>query len=235
MNAHAETSPPRESRHVSGSAVSPAAWLVLALIVVAAALIRLRLLNVPFERDEGEYAYAGQLILSGVPPYTLLYNMKLPGTYLMYALSMFFFGQTIAGVRIGLVLATSATCIGVFQLGRRFVPARDALAGAAAYAVLALSTELLGPFGHATHFVALFAVWGLVVLSAALERESAAKYITAGVLLGLAVMMKQPGAVFLGAAVVWIAAGSSARKARGFGAVLIGAAVPFGLLGLWLL
>src|SRR5512143_909165 len=107
MNAHAETSPPRESRQGSGSPVSPAAWLVLALIVVAAALIRLRLLNVPFGGDGGEYASAGQLILSGVPPYTLLYNMKLPGTYLAYALAMLLFGQTIAGARLGLLIATS--------------------------------------------------------------------------------------------------------------------------------
>ena len=40
---------------------------VLALVAVA----RLRLLNFPLERDEGEYAYAGQLMLQGIPPYEL--------------------------------------------------------------------------------------------------------------------------------------------------------------------
>ena len=34
--------------------------------------IRIRLLGIPLERDEGEYAYAGQLILQGVPPYKLV-------------------------------------------------------------------------------------------------------------------------------------------------------------------
>jgi hypothetical protein len=49
---------------------SATAWILLCFVVLAAGLIRVRLLNVPFERDEGEDAYAGQLILSGVPPYT---------------------------------------------------------------------------------------------------------------------------------------------------------------------
>ena len=51
-------------------------FVVLALVAVG----RLQLLNFPLERDEGEYAYAGQLILQGIPPYELAYNMKFPGT-----------------------------------------------------------------------------------------------------------------------------------------------------------
>jgi hypothetical protein len=37
------------------------------------------------ERDEGEYAYAGQLMLQGIPPYQLAYTMKLPGPFAAYA------------------------------------------------------------------------------------------------------------------------------------------------------
>ena len=59
--------------------------------------IRVRLLEMPLERDEGEYAYAGQLLLQGIPPYELAYNMKLPGTYFAYAAGMAVFGQTIGG------------------------------------------------------------------------------------------------------------------------------------------
>ena len=52
--------------------------MVAALVIVAA--VRLRLLNLPLERDEGEYACAGQLMLQGIPPYEFAYNMKFPGT-----------------------------------------------------------------------------------------------------------------------------------------------------------
>lgn len=43
-------------------------WCVLLTIIVLTGLLRYRLLDVPLERDEGEYAYAAQLILEGTPP-----------------------------------------------------------------------------------------------------------------------------------------------------------------------
>ena len=70
--------------------------LVVLLVLLFVGFIRFRLLDMPLERDEGEYAYAGQLILQGIPPYELAYNMKLPGTYYAYALGMAVFGQTVA-------------------------------------------------------------------------------------------------------------------------------------------
>ena len=59
--------------------------------------IRFHLRNIPLERDEGEYAYAGQLMLQGIPPYKLAYNMKLPGTYAAYALILAVFGRDSVG------------------------------------------------------------------------------------------------------------------------------------------
>ena len=57
------------------------AWIFLAVIVLVLVIaIRVRLLAIPLERDEGEYAYAGQLLLRGIPPYKLAYNVKFPGT-----------------------------------------------------------------------------------------------------------------------------------------------------------
>jgi hypothetical protein len=73
-------------------------WCILAVIVFGLVIaIRIRLLGIPLERDEGEYAYVGQLMLQGIPPYKLAYNMKFPGTYAAYAVIMSIFGQTILG------------------------------------------------------------------------------------------------------------------------------------------
>jgi len=55
---------------------------MLALVLVFTAAVRFRMLDAPLERDEGEYAYAGQLMLEGVPPYLAAYNMKFPGSTL---------------------------------------------------------------------------------------------------------------------------------------------------------
>src|SRR5688572_22922280 len=80
------------------------AWLYLGLILLLTFAVRVRLREMPLERDEGEYAYAGQLMLQGVPPYKLSYNMKLPGTYAAYALITAVFGQSASAIRLGLAL-----------------------------------------------------------------------------------------------------------------------------------
>src|SRR4029453_6663724 len=98
------------------------AWWALATIVFTLVVaIRIRLLGIPLERDEGEYAYAGQLILQGIPPYKLAYNMKFPGTYAAYALIISIFGQTISGIHLGFLLLNAATIALVFLIGRRLV------------------------------------------------------------------------------------------------------------------
>ncbi len=66
--------------------------LVVVVVVIGAAL-RINLLDVPLERDEGEYAYLGQRLLQGEAPWVHAWNMKLPGASLAYALMMALFGH----------------------------------------------------------------------------------------------------------------------------------------------
>jgi hypothetical protein len=175
------------------------------LAILGTAVIRIRLLEVPFERDEGEYAYMGKLLLDGIPPYLKAYNLKLPGTLSVYALSMSIFGESIAGVRIGLVLINGATTMLMFLLGQRLLGLLPGLATAVAFACLSLSTGMLAIFAHATHFVLLPAVAGLLVFFKALEARRSVLFFASGLLFGLAVLMKQPGAVFPAFAVFWLA------------------------------
>ena len=85
-------------------------YILLALVLVTVAYVRIRLLHVPLERDEGEYAYMGQLLLGGTPPYANAYSMKLPGVSAVYALFMTLFGQTPFGIHLGLLVVNGA-CI----------------------------------------------------------------------------------------------------------------------------
>ena len=86
----------------------------LLLVVLLTMVIRYGLISVPLERDEGEYAYGGQLILQGILPYQQLYNMKLPGIYAAYAGVMTVFGQTHMGIHLGLMFINAATIVLVF-------------------------------------------------------------------------------------------------------------------------
>jgi hypothetical protein len=91
--------------------------LLVALAAIAlAAFVRLRLADVPLERDEGEYAYAGRLILKGIPPYLKAYNMKFPGTYYAYAMIMALLGETARAIHLGLSVVNAGTALVVFAI-----------------------------------------------------------------------------------------------------------------------
>jgi hypothetical protein len=174
------------------------AWLVLTVIVFAVVIgIRVRLLGIPLERDEGEYAYAGQLILQGIPPYKLAYNMKFPGTYGAYAGIMSIFGQTISGIHLGLLLVNAAMIALIFLLGRRLINSNTGLAAALSYAVLSVSPSVLGLAAHATHFVTLFVFGGALLLLNHSGREKLGTLLVSGLLFGVGLLMKQPAVFFV--------------------------------------
>jgi Dolichyl-phosphate-mannose-protein mannosyltransferase len=175
------------------------AWVyyaALVLVLAATALIRLHLRNFPLERDEGEYAYAGQLIVQGIAPYKIADNMKLPGTYAAYAALMAIFGQTPAGIHEGLLLVNALTIWMIFLAGARLFGRLAGLAAAASYALLALSPSVLGFAAHASHFVVFFAMAGLLVFMRALRTKSSGMLFACGLLFGMAFLMKQPGITF---------------------------------------
>ncbi len=174
--------------------------------------IRIRLLGIPLERDEGEYAYAGQLILQGIPPYKLAYNMKFPGTYAAYALIMSFFGQTIHAIHLGLLLVNVATIALIFLLGRRLIYSTAGIAAAACYAVLSVSPSVLGLAAHATNFAMLPVLGGILLLlnnqrataSQPSQLNQAVQLFVSGLLFGIGVLMKQPAVLFVPFGVIYI-------------------------------
>lgn len=181
------------------------AWAILILIIVCAGVIRSRLLSIPLERDEGEFAYMGQLILKGIPPYLISYNMKLPGAYLAYAVIMAGLGQTVQGIHLGLLLVNSATIVLVFLLTKGLYDSYAALTASAAFAILSISQTVLGAAAHATHFVLLFSLGGIFLLIRALKAEKLICFFFSGLLLGFAFLVKQPGIFFIVFALLYLA------------------------------
>src|SRR5437867_8014071 len=174
------------------------AWWVLAATVLGLTVaIRIRLLGIPLERDEGEYAYTGQLMLQGIPPYKLAYNMKFPGSYAAYAVMMSIFGQTITGIHLGLLFLNAATVALVFFLGRRLVNSTAGIAAAATYAVLSVSASVLGFAAHATHFVVLSVLGGALLLLRPPNRQSLPILFASGASFGIGLLMKQPAVFFV--------------------------------------
>ena len=223
------------------------AWWALATIVFSLVIaIRIRLLEIPLERDEGEYAYAGQLILQGIPPYKLAYNMKFPGTYAAYALIMSIFGQSIQAIHIGLLLINVATIALIFLVGRRLINTMAGVTAAASYAVLSVSPSVLGLAAHATNFVILPVLGGILLLLkeqrvTALEPSQPNQLVrlfASGLLFGIGALMKQPGLLFIPFGVIYIVWNDLNRRLslnRMLLRILIfvtGAAVPLGVTSL---
>ena len=176
------------------------AWWTLAVIVFGVVLaIRIRLLGIPLERDEGEYAYAGQLMLQGIPPYKLAYNMKFPGTYAAYAVIMSIFGQTIFGIHLGLLLVNAITVALIFLLGRRLMDSTAGIAAATSYAVLSMNPSVLGLAAHATNFAMVFVLGGTLLMLRLSEskRHSFERLSASGLLFGIGALMKQPALLFI--------------------------------------
>jgi hypothetical protein len=214
------------------------AALIFALAFFAS--IRFHFRDLPLERDEGEYAYMGQLMLEGVPPYQLAFTMKLPGTCAAYAAIMAVFGQTAGGIRLGMIVVTTLCALFVFLLGKRLYGLLAGTIAGITYIFLAIRPGVLGEDGHATHFVVLTAIAGILVLQRAMARERASLFFTSGLLFGLSFLMKQPG-IFFGffAACYWLSTewkrGLAWKKVVLRGTALVGGtALPYLLLCLWL-
>src|SRR5271165_5788447 len=178
----------RDVRRNSSLDSSSSPYLYFGLLIgvlLLFAVVRFRLRDMPLERDEGEYAYAGQLLLHGLPPYAHLYSVKLPGTYAAYAVILRIFGQSAAGIHIGLLFANAVTVLLLFLISRQLFGRFTALVAASSYALLSAGASVNGLAGHATHFVVLFAVAGIWMLLHALETDRPLFLFYAGLLFGL--------------------------------------------------
>jgi hypothetical protein len=169
--------------------------------------------------------------------------MKLPGTHAAYAVLMAVFGQTCAGVHLGFLIVNCATIIFVFALARRLIGELAGPVAAATYALMSLSAGALATAAHATHFVVLFALAGLLLVKRAVTIGRLAAYGWSGALLGSSVLMKHNGLLFVAFAVIWLAAlaftsrlGPKRSLAKVGFAFFSGLAAPFLvlLLLLWL-
>lgn len=223
-----------DGRFLKRSVSKGRTWIAVAVILVFVAMIRIRLLQIPLERDEGEFAYMGQLMLQGIPPYLLAYNMKLPGIYAAYALEMAIFGQTIAGIHLGLLVVNGIAIVLLFFLTRRLFDDIAAVVAAASYALLSLSPSVLGTSAHATQFIVPLALGGTILLLRSLDSGNYGVLFVSGLLYGMAFLMKQHAIFFMFFAVIyfiwsiiWKRPFDLKRLTGGAVILMIASAIPF--------
>ena len=168
--------------------------LMAGIFLGVVVLVRLRLVGVPLERDEGEYAYIAQQLLQGVLPYTEAHSMKFPGIFFVYAGVLAIFGQNPVAIHLSLLLVNLATAVLLFLLGRNLLSGSAGIVAGVSFSVLTLSPTLQGIWANAEHFVLLPAVGGILLLR--MTRDQPARFLSSGLLLGCALLIKQHATFF---------------------------------------
>jgi len=179
-------------------------WLsaIFFLVILLVVFVRLRIINMPLERDEGEYAYMAGLLLKGVPLYQYAYTMKFPGVYICHAVTMFLFGSNISGIHLGLLVVNVGSILIFYKLLRNLFNPVIAAAAGAVFAVLSLSKSVLGFASHATHYVMFMALAGFLILFYAVKKGKRYLYFLSGLAMGAAFLVKQSGGIFTAYAIL---------------------------------
>lgn len=214
-------------------------WIFISLVVFSF-FVRLHRISVPLIQDEGEYAYMGQLMREGIPPYKESYNMKLPGVYLLYAFSMSVFGETSSGVHLGLLFFNMITCLIIYFIGKKISGHLSGIASASLYALLSLHPSVNGLSANAEHFVMTFALLGFLSLLYIKDKKKVLHVFVSGFAMGLAFIMKQHALAFVLCGFLYILYLNYIDKSKYFiylkdsTIYMLGAVLPYMFVCIWM-
>ena len=211
----------------------------IGLVIV---FVRYRYLEIPFERDEGEYAYGAQMLLSGEQLYGNVYSLKWPGIFLVYAFIISIFGATIWGVHFGLLVVHLLTTFVVYRLCRTYYPHLSSSLAALSFMIFMVQKEIQGIMANSEHFVIFFLSISLLLFFRYRSKKHNGYLVWAGIFSGLAFLTKQHAIGYLlGIAFVLIflklhhSKNTFSQKAIRLSLYGGGVAAPFVLVLIWIL
>lgn len=165
--------------------------VVLFIMIAIVSYIRYRYLTIALERDEGEYAYMGNLLLHGVAPFKNGYSMKLPGTSFMYALFILIFGHSNTGIHTGFMFMNAATMYFLFAAFKKLFTPFIGMATATIYGFMAIGLPFIGFAAHATHCICFYTSIALLLLAGYMKSGKPLTLFFIGLMMGMAFLMKQ--------------------------------------------
>jgi 4-amino-4-deoxy-L-arabinose transferase-like glycosyltransferase len=174
-------------------------WPLLAALALGI-LFRLPSLNLPMDRDEGEYASLAMASLNhGGTPYKDYLEQKPPLAILIYALPQALGFLSVTALRITALLWQLASITALYLLTLKLSSkASAAMVAAILYAALSAGVRVQGPGANAELWVTLPIT--LAMLVAPIFEEGAGSWLAFGALVGLASLAKQsalPAALLL--------------------------------------
>jgi len=176
---------------------------VFFMLLVLTILIRFPDITMPLERDEGEYGYAAQEILRGAMPYKDTFCQKPPLIFFWYILGFKFFGQTIIGIHLTMILASALSAFGLYILCSYLIEMEGKaglggtigkVSGCFAATSFSLSAAGSGYFGSAANteiFMLVPVIFGLLFILKAIKGERPCYWFLSGISFGMAFITKQ--------------------------------------------
>ncbi len=173
-------------------------FLIIASYFLVSFLLRYNLLDFPFERDEGEFSYLGNLILEGIAPYRFEGNFKLPGASYFYAIAIALLGSSNTSIHTSLIFLNVGSAIATYILFLKFKKNERLSYLAGLITLILLSGQpVLGFALHATQIQTPFIVFSFIFLINFLEKFSIKSLILSGLCLSIAIMIKQTAILLL--------------------------------------
>lgn len=210
------------------SPLSGAAQTLLLVAVLGFSLaLRSLVVDVPFERDEGQYAYIAWRWLDGAMPYVDSFDQKPPGVYAIYAAAIALFGRGPGAVHWAVGLYTLGTLAAVFAVGRRLAGPVAGLAAATLLAFLVTDRAFLANAANTETFLILPTTLAILCALRAVDRRSVGWSAASGAFGALACLVKQVAAFdLLFAGLIVLLGGADRPSIRRGAALAAGAALP---------
>lgn len=199
-------------------------WIAAAILVLPVFLWAPLSLGLPLGRDQGIFVWVAEVMLDGGLPYADAWDVKGPGAHLLYAVALAVFGKSELAVRLFDLVMLALAALGFLRLGR--------LLGSPLAGLLGFGMAFLlygGGYWNAAQpdgWAGIMLLWTAVLLLS----PSRADFLGAGLLLGLAVLIKPHYALFglLPVLRLWVDARIPGRLAR-LALATGGALLPVGL------
>ncbi len=166
-------------------------YIGLGIVLLLIYLIRKNYLGIPFERDEGAYAYAGRSILDGAIPFKDIGTQRLDGVLYAYAVIVGIFGYSVQALHAAFLFINLASASMLFLLARKLGNNLSGLAASIIFAILSMTASLSGFTIQSEHLVAFFSIAAFLALFHYFEKKKIWQLIVSGVLFSFAFQIKQ--------------------------------------------
>ncbi len=172
-------------------------YIGLAAVLLLIFIIRSNFVNVPFERDEGAYAYSGKITLNGAVPFKDIGSQRLPGVFYCYAVMVTIFGYTLKSLHVGFMIINMVSAVLIFFISKRLFNNLGAISAAIFWALLSMNMGISGFTVQSEHLVAFFALAGIYCLLRYFDKTAYLWAMLSGLFFCLAFEVKQTS-FFLG-------------------------------------